>query len=234
MHNDNDHASGKHDNVLLKAYQQAIDVNIISSITDTKGIITYVNRKFCEVSKYSRSELVGKNHRIINSNHHPKEFFVQMWKTILSGEVWHGEIRNRAKDGSTYWVETVIIPIRESSGTITSYLSLRLLITDRKNAEAERAEYTLRLREILEMTSHRVRAPLATCMGLMNMLKQHPHPNAEEERTLIAHLQQSAQQLNLFTHELTGLLTSLESRYGGVLPVQRKNNAESCGENHAD
>lgn len=213
-HNDVPDATGSE---LLKAYQRAIDINIISSITDTKGIITHVNRKFCEVSLYTRHELVGQNHRIVNSNYHPKEFFADMWRTISRGEAWHGEIRNRAKNGTLYWVETVILPIRNPEGKIGSYLSLRSLITDRKNAEAERAEYTLRLREMLEMTSHRVRAPLATCLGLMNVLNAHHRSCGEEEERILAHLQASAEQLDQFTRELTDFLIALENRYKNIL-----------------
>ncbi len=89
---------------LLGAYQQAIDFNIICSMTDLKGIIVHVNKKFCEISKYSEKELIGQNHRILNSGFHSKDFFKQMWKTIGSGDSWHDEVRNKAKDGTYYWV----------------------------------------------------------------------------------------------------------------------------------
>src|ERR1035437_1790263 len=150
---------------LLQAYRQAIDESIISSITDIKGIIIYANKKFCEVAKYSEKELIGKNHRIINSAFHTKEFFKDMWETINNGNVWHNEIKNKAKDGTCYWVDTVIIPIKNEKGEIIQYLSLRMLIDDKKKAEAERKEYIQSLEEMLFMTNHEVRQPIAHCMG---------------------------------------------------------------------
>lgn len=199
--------------LLLTAYQQAINVNIISSITDTNGIILYGNAKFCEVSKYSLSELIGKNHRIINSGYHPKDFFEKMWQTIEKGEPWHGEIKNKAKDGIFYWVDTVILPIRNKEEKIVQYLSLRTLITDKKLAEEERLEYTKKLREMLHMTSHRVRGPLATCKGLMNLIDEGKVNDEEELNYILCHLKTSALQLDEFTHELTAFMNNLEIKY---------------------
>ena len=198
---------------LLNAYQQAIDINIISSITDTNGIIRHVNSKFCEVSQYSREELLGQNHRIINSGFHPKEFFTEMWQQLQKGKVWRGEIRNKARDESYYWVDTVILPVRDKSGTITQYLSLRQLITERKLAEAEKSEYIVKLREMLHMTSHKVRGPLATCLGLMNLIDDDRLHSREELQEILLHLKTSAMALDSFTRELIGFMADLEKQY---------------------
>ena len=121
----------------MNEYKYALDSSSIVAITDPKGNITYVNDQFCKISKYSREELIGRNQRIVNSGYHPLKFWFGMWKTIRSGSVWNDEIRNRAKDGSIYWVNTTIIPFLNDRGAPYKFISIRKDITKSKIVEAQ-------------------------------------------------------------------------------------------------
>lgn len=124
----------------VKNFLTSIDRHAIIAYTDKDGIITYVNDNFCKISGYSREELVGNTHRMVKSNYHPKEFYVKIWKTILKGEVWNGEICNQTKTGEFYWVNTMISPELDDDGKVSGYFAIRYDITKQKILEEENNE----------------------------------------------------------------------------------------------
>jgi len=164
----------------LSDQKYALDQAAIVAATDAKGVITYVNEKFCEVSGYDRDELVGKTHRIINSGFHPKSFFQDLWSTISKGKVWRGEVCNRNKKGELYWVFTTIVPFLDEVGRPLQYLSIRYEITELKEAQKiivdqqEKLVAASRLTAIGEMAAaitHEINNPLGVILGRVEMLK---------------------------------------------------------------
>jgi two-component system CheB/CheR fusion protein len=156
----------------LKDMEYALDQSVIVAATDQTGKITYANDKFCQISKYSRQELIGQDHRMINSGFHSKDFIRELWRTIAHGDIWRGELRNRAKDGSIYWVDTTIVPFLNERGKPWQYLSIRYEITKRKAAEQKlRDEAALtQLGQLSAAVAHEVRNPLAALKGSLQVL----------------------------------------------------------------
>jgi PAS domain S-box-containing protein len=158
----------------LEDLRYALDQSAIVAITDVKGIIRYVNDKFCEISRYPRAALIGQDHRILNSGHHPKEYIRELWRTIASGEVWRGELRNRASDGTIYWVDTTIVPFLDEREHPYQYVAIRYDITARKLAEQQLVDQAslARLGEMASVVAHEVRNPLAGLRGALQILSQ--------------------------------------------------------------
>ena len=123
----------KKSNKDLMRYQLAIDKSSIFATADSKGVITYVNDKFSDISEYSKEELIGSQHKIINSGFHDKLFFADLWKTISSGKIWRGEIKNKKKSGDFYWVDTTIVPFMDQNNKPIEFISVRNDITQKEN-----------------------------------------------------------------------------------------------------
>ncbi|MCU0480059.1 MAG: GAF domain-containing protein [Anaerolineae bacterium] len=149
----------------VENYQFAMDEAAIVAFTDQKGKITYANDKFCQISKYSREELIGQDHRLINSGYHPSEYIRNVWVTIANGNVWRGEFCNKAKDGSIYWVDTTIVPVLNNEGKPVQYIAIRYDITDRKNQELEIEKRALELQTVAEVS-----AEAATNLNIAELL----------------------------------------------------------------
>jgi PAS domain S-box-containing protein len=171
----------------------ALDQSTIVAITDQRGIINYVNEEFCRISKYSRDELLGQDHRIINSGYHAKEFIRNLWTTIAGGKVWKGELRNRAKDGSIYWVDTTIVPFLDGDGKPYQYVAIRHDITQLKLAEEQIRQQTIELQRASQLSfigelaaglAHEIKNPLAGIQGAVDILIRRRDANDPEREAL--------------------------------------------------
>lgn len=194
----------------LNHVRYALDQSAIVAITDRAGTIIHVNDKFCQISQYSREELLGKNHRIINSGYHGPDFFQTMWKTISSGSIWEGEIKNRAKNGSYYWVNTTIVPFLDERGRPYQYVSIRYEITQRKLAEeqlrvyADRLEQSNReLQDFASIAAHDLQEPLRKILAFGDRLTQRFRGElSDEARDYLERMLSSAKRMRRLIDDL--------------------------------
>lgn len=198
----------------LSRFKHALDASSIVAITDAKGVINYVNDNFCQISQYSKEELIGSTHRIINSGRHTKGFFKNLWETIKAGDVWIGEIENKAKNGNYYWVHTVIVPFKNESGKIYQYLAIRQDITKRKVLSKEYSTLKDKNKEIEQfayIASHDLQEPLRTVQNMVGYLDSQYRDKLDENAS------RSFAFINEATQRMSDLIKGLldYSRIGG-------------------
>jgi len=191
----------------LQDQKQALDHAAIVAATDREGRITYVNQNFCRISEYSTEELLGQNHRIINSGYHSKDFFGEMWKLISMGKVWRGEIRNRAKSGRLYWVHTTVVPFLNLEGRPYQYLSIRQDITDLKEAEQTIRDQQTKmvaasklsaLGELSAVLTHEINNPLGVILGRTEMVLSalnSPNPNLATIKSMVESIETTGRRI---------------------------------------
>ncbi len=191
----------------IKNQAEAIDQHAIVSIADIDGNIIYANDKFCEISQYQREELIGKNHRIIKSGEHSKEFWQEMWNTISNGHVWQGLVKNKAKDGSIYWVDSTIVPFMDSNNNISKYVAIRRDITNQKQLEEEMKETVEKAlqaekskSEFLANMSHEIRTPMNSILGFSELLLE--MEMAEEQKDYVETIDRSANSLLVLLNDI--------------------------------
>jgi PAS domain S-box-containing protein len=161
----------------LEHQKYALDAHSIVAVTDLRGRITYANQKFTDLSGYSQEELLGKTHVIVNSGHHPRSFFAELWRTVLHGDVWAGQIKNRSKDGTLYWVDSTIVPLHGDDEKVSGFVAIRTDITERKEQEIaleiakEAAEASSVAKSaFLANMSHEIRTPMNGVLGMAELL----------------------------------------------------------------
>lgn len=219
-----------HENLLreLQDQKHALDQAAIVAATDRYGRITYVNDRFCQISEYTREELLGQNHRIINSGYHDAVFFEELWGTIVAGKTWRGEVRNRAKSGRIYWVKTTIVPFLDPEGVPYQFLSIRQDITALKEAEQMIFEQQSKLvassklsalGELSAALTHEINNPLGVILGRAEMIKTllgAPRPDLEKVGQMVESIETTGRRIAKIMKTVRAL-----SHGGETEPLQR-------------
>jgi PAS domain S-box-containing protein len=194
----------------ISDYKFALDESSIVSIADKEGIIKYVNDNFCQVSGYKPEEVIGKSHRMVNSGYHPASFFEDMWAHISRGEIWKGELKNRAKNGNFYWVHSTIVPFLDAYGVPYQFIAMQKDISARKDIEEQEHERTRQLeaanKELDSFTysvSHDLRAPLRSVNGFAKILEEDYGQVLDAEGIRLLHIiQQNAKIMGTLIDDL--------------------------------
>jgi PAS domain S-box-containing protein len=177
-------------NKIAADFKYALDQSAIVTITDHLGNITYANDNFCKISQFSREELIGQNHRIVNTGYHEKSFFADLWNNLSKGE-----IMSKAKNGTFYWTDTTIIPFLDDKNNPIQYIAIRYDITEKKKAEEKLLDQFQKMKQIAWIQSHLVRAPLARIMGLSELIRK-SICTKEEEREILNGIVASSEELD--------------------------------------
>ena len=194
----------------VRMIENAFNAHAIVAITEKSGKIRYVNEKFCSVSKYSTEELVGQDHRIVNSGYHSKEFMADLWATITKGNVWRGEIKNRAKDGTYFWVDTTIVPFLDDKGVPYQYVGIRTEVTNYKQLEQKMEEQVTELarsndelEQFAYVVTHDLQEPLRAINSFVQLLEKYCDQQLDgRAKDLISHAVAGTNRMQMLIDDL--------------------------------
>lgn len=215
----------KEQNNRLKELQQAIDSHLTITVTDLEGRILFANKSFCDLYDYRLDEIIGKTHQIVNSGHHPIAFFGEMWKTILAGEIWVGEIKNKTKKGTFYWSETVNIPIKDRNGCIIKFLSTRRDITENVFLKEKSIKEKKDLEHFAYIATHDLKSPMLNLELLLDHLQEEVTFDLDSQ-FLIDNIITSVKKIQETIISLNEVIKQKKNIYDTVEKLQLKNEFE--------
>jgi PAS domain S-box-containing protein len=193
----------------LQDYKFALDQANMVDISDKNGFIKNVNDNFLKISKFTREELIDQDHRILNSGYHGKILFQDLWKTVLAGKIWKAQVRNKAKDGTMFWVNTTIVPFLDSNGKAYQFMTIRNDITEQYEYLKTIESQNKKLREIAWTQSHIIRAPLSRMLGLLNIMEMDSF-QSDDIPQLMTHFKNSLHELDNVIMDIVSKTESLD------------------------